>query len=125
MIYDPDLFQIVPNPDYRLAAGDLCVERCPGEQVCLHTMRKVLKQNHTMVCWIKQFPAAGVSSPPVHCKKCKVNLIKLWSPQLHLNGYLHVVIKEHAHKCDPYSDPFSIPDLKNESMLRLSRSRFR
>ena len=36
MIYDPDLFQIVPNPDYRLAAGDLCVEQCPGEKVCSH-----------------------------------------------------------------------------------------
>ena len=37
MIYDPALFQIVPNPDYRLAAGDLCVEQCPGERACMFT----------------------------------------------------------------------------------------
>ena len=31
-IYDPNLFRVVPNPDFRLAAGDLCVLQCPGEQ---------------------------------------------------------------------------------------------
>ena len=31
-IYDPNLFRVVPNPDFRLAAGDLCVLECPGEQ---------------------------------------------------------------------------------------------
>ena len=31
-IYDPNLFRLVPNPDFRLAAGDLCVLQCPGEQ---------------------------------------------------------------------------------------------
>ena len=36
IIYNPDLFRIMPNPNYRLAAGHLCVEQCPGEQVCLH-----------------------------------------------------------------------------------------
>ena len=30
-VYDPDLFRLVPNPDFRLAAGDLCVEECPGQ----------------------------------------------------------------------------------------------
>lgn len=29
VVYDPDLFQLVPNPEFRLAAGDLCVEECP------------------------------------------------------------------------------------------------
>ena len=31
-IYDPNLFRVVPNPDFRLAAGDFCVLECPGEQ---------------------------------------------------------------------------------------------
>ena len=31
-IYDPNLFRVVPNPDFHLAAGDLCVLECPGEQ---------------------------------------------------------------------------------------------
>ncbi len=31
VIYNPDTFQLEDNPDYRLAAGDLCVEECPGE----------------------------------------------------------------------------------------------
>ena len=30
-IYDPDLFRVVPNPNARLAAGDLCVLQCPSE----------------------------------------------------------------------------------------------
>jgi len=50
MIYDPDLFQIVPNPDYRLAAGDLCVEQCPSEQVCLHRFLT----NLCVHCWWAQ-----------------------------------------------------------------------
>ena len=32
MIYDPELFRVVPNPNARLAAGDFCVLQCPGEQ---------------------------------------------------------------------------------------------
>ena len=35
----------------------------------------------------------------LHCKKKRVNLTKLWSPQLQLSDHLHVVIKECAHKC--------------------------
>ena len=35
IIYDPNLFQLVPNPDHRLAAGDLCVEECPREFLSL------------------------------------------------------------------------------------------
>ncbi len=31
VIYNPDTFQLEDNPDYSLAAGDLCVEECPGE----------------------------------------------------------------------------------------------
>ena len=31
-VYDPNLFRTVPNPNTRLAAGDLCVLQCPGEQ---------------------------------------------------------------------------------------------
>ena len=31
-VYDPNLFRTVPNPNARLAAGDLCVLQCPGEQ---------------------------------------------------------------------------------------------
>ena len=31
-VYDPNLFQTVPNTNARLAAGDLCVLQCPGEQ---------------------------------------------------------------------------------------------
>ena len=30
-LYDPNLLQVAPNPNYRLAAGDICVLRCPGE----------------------------------------------------------------------------------------------
>ena len=44
----------------------------------------------------------------IHCKKGRVNVIKLWSPQLHLSGHLHVVIKERAHKCNAYFDPTQI-----------------
>ena len=55
-----------------------------------------------------------------HREKRRVNLTKLWSPQLHLSDHLHVVIKEHAHKCNPYFDPISsISDLKMESRARL------
>jgi len=43
-----------------------------------------------------------------------VNLTKLRSPQLHLSGHLHVVIKKRAHKYNPYFDPISI---KSESIL--------
>jgi len=45
-----------------------------------------------------------------HSKKRWVNLSgsKLWSPQLHLSGHVHVVIKERAHKCNPYFDPIQI-----------------
>jgi len=54
----------------------------------------------------------------IHCEKKRVSLTKLWSTQLHLSGYLHImVIKECAHKCNPHFDPLSIPDLKNESIL--------
>jgi len=67
---------------------------------------------------------------PAHCKKRSVNVTKLWSPQLHLSGHVHVVIKERAHKCNPYFDPTQIskrevqPDqdsqfqLGGEGMLR-------
>ena len=44
---------------------------------------------------------------------------KLWSPQLHISNHLHVVIKEHAHKCNTYFDP--IIYLKKKS---IARSRF-
>jgi len=57
----------------------------------------------------------------LHCEKRRVNLTKLWSPQLHLSGHLHVVIKEHELKCNPYFDPISISDLKKKSV---ARSRF-
>jgi len=33
-----------------------------------------------------------------HCKKCKANLTKLWSPQLHTSDHLQEVIKDHARK---------------------------
>ena len=33
---------------------------------------------------------------------------------MHLSGHLHVVIKERAHKCNPYFDPIGISDLKKE-----------
>ncbi|XP_064389307.1 epidermal growth factor receptor-like isoform X3 [Halichondria panicea] len=29
VIYDRNLFRVVPNPDYRLSLGNLCVEECP------------------------------------------------------------------------------------------------
>nr|BAA81724.2 protein tyrosine kinase [Ephydatia fluviatilis] len=29
-VYDPDLFMLVDNPNYRLASGDLCVQQCAG-----------------------------------------------------------------------------------------------
>ncbi len=28
VIYDRNLFRVVPNPDYRLSLGNLCVEEC-------------------------------------------------------------------------------------------------
>ena len=46
----------------------------------------------------------------------------MWSPQLHLSGHLHVVIKERAPKCNPYFDPISISDLKKEIIARSSFS---
>jgi len=61
----------------------------------------------------------------VHFEKRRVNLTKLWSwqPQLHLSGHLRVVVKERAHKCNPYVyfNPISISDLNKES---IARSRF-
>ena len=44
--------------------------------------------------------------------------VKLWSPQLRLSSHLHVVVKEHAHKCNQYLDSVSIPDLEKEIILR-------
>ena len=32
--------------------------------------------------------------------------------QLQLFGHLHVVIKEHAHKCNPYFDPIDLSILR-------------
>jgi len=58
-------------------------------------------------------------------KKRWVNLTKLWSPQLHLGGHLHVVIKERAHKCNPYFDPTQISkrkaQLDQDSQFQVTR----
>jgi len=59
-----------------------------------------------------------------HREKRRVSLTRLWSPQLRLSGHLHVVIKECAHKCNPYFDPISMSDLRKESIARTSFSRF-
>ena len=48
----------------------------------------------------------------IHRSTYIYNLTKLWSPQLHISDHLHVVIKEHAHKCNPYIDPISISKRK-------------
>jgi len=62
----------------------------------------------------------------MHIVRCTVrreyNLTKIWSPQLHLSGHLHVVIKERVHKCNPCFDPISISDLIKESIARSSFS---
>jgi len=53
----------------------------------------------------------------IHCEKRRVSLTKLWSPQLHLCGHLHMVSKEHAHKCNPYFDPLVSQMSKREVQL--------
>ena len=54
-----------------------------------------------------------------------VHLTKLWSPQLHLSGHLHVVIKERAHKCNPCFDPTQISkrkaQLDQDSRIQVTR----
>ena len=37
---------------------------------------------------------------------------------MHISDHLHVVIKEHAHKRNPYFDPISISDLTKESIAQ-------
>jgi len=58
----------------------------------------------------------------MHCKKRKVNLTKLWSP---LSDHLHVVIKECAHKYNPYFDPTQIlkgnVQLDQDSQFQVTR----
>jgi len=61
--------------------------------------------------------AANMITEVVHCEK-RIG-VGFWSPQLHLSDHLHVVIKEHAHKCSPYFDPIIIPDLRKESIISL------
>jgi len=67
--------------------------------------------NQAMFTWQLHHSASNVVYT---VKKRRVNLIKLWSPQLNLSDLLHLVIKERAHKCSPYFDHISISELKKE-----------
>ena len=71
-IYDPDLFRVVPNPNARLAAGDLCVLQCPSEWSCGATwFLSELYWRHTSL------NPAHFSSSPL-CPSCF--FLFLWSP---------------------------------------------
>jgi len=54
------------------------------------------------------FTIKGIVYIYIYCEKSKVHLTMMWSLQLHISDHLHVVIKECAHKCNPYFDPISV-----------------
>jgi len=71
------------------------------ELMCVSSMCAILYSMDVCVHW---FARRGHDNLQIndttiyHCKKCKANLTKLWSPQLHTSDHLQEVIKDHTHK---------------------------